>query len=130
MMNRKSTRQDWCSFRKINKSGEVNSPLSDLHSLLLAFVLVIPPESLPLRLSRLGALLGEVIRTSALETAVVVVRARYLLHIWPWAILLLLRLHIMILLLLRWHITILLQLLLRRSDDPTPLLRGSLRGCS
>ena len=90
MMNRKSTRQDWCSFRKINKSGEVNSPLSDLHSLLLAFVLVIPPESLPLRLSRLGALLGKVIQTPTFETTVVVVGVRGLLYIWPWAILLML----------------------------------------
>ena len=93
MVYRECTRHHRCSLRKISQAGEVNPPLPDLHSLLLAFVLIIPMESLPLEFSRLGALLGKVIRTPALETTVVVVvvGVRCLLHIWPWAILLLLK---------------------------------------
>ena len=90
MVYRECPRHHRCSLRKISQAGEVNLPLPDLHSLLLAFVLAILTESLPLELSRLGALLGKVIRTRALETTVVVVGARGLLYIWPWAILLLL----------------------------------------
>ena len=90
MVYRECPRHHRCSLRKISQAGEVNPPLPDLHSLLLAFVLTILTESLPLELSRLGALLGKVIRTRALETTVVVVGARGLLYIWPWAILLLL----------------------------------------
>ena len=91
MVYRECTRHHRCSLRKISQAGEVNPPLPDLHSLLLAFVLIIPMESLPLEFSRLGALLGKVIQTPALETTVVVIRTRCLLYIWPWAILLLLR---------------------------------------
>ena len=59
---------------------------------------------------------------STLETTVVVTRASCLLNIRPWAGLLLL---------LRWHkVILLLLLLLRWSNDPTPLLRGFLSGCS
>ena len=75
MVYRECTRHHRCALREISKSGEINSTLPDLHSLLLDFVLIIPTESLPLRLSRLGALLGKVIRTPALETAVIVVGA-------------------------------------------------------
>ena len=87
MVYRKCTRHHRCVLREISKSGEINSTLPDLHSLLLAFVLIVPTKSLPLRLSRLGALLGKMIRTPALETTIVVVGTSGWLHIWPWAIL-------------------------------------------
>ena len=85
------TRHNWCSFGKFSKVGEVKSALRDLDGLFLALVVVISVRSLPLRLSRLGAHLGKVIRTPAFETAVIVVRASGLLSIRPRAGLLLLR---------------------------------------
>ena len=85
------TRHNWCSFGKFSKVGEVKSALPDLNGLPLALVLIISARSLPLRLSRLGAHLGKVIRTPAFETAVIVVRASGLLSILPRAGLLLLR---------------------------------------
>ena len=91
MIDRKCTRHDWFALRKFSQIGEINSPLPDLHGLLLAHVLSVPAEPLPLGLSCLGAHLSKVVRASALETTVFVVKARCLLHIWPWAILLLLK---------------------------------------
>ena len=85
------TRHNWCSFWKVSEAGEVKSALPDLNSLPLALVLIISAGSLPLRLSRLGAHLGKVIRTPASEIAVIVVRASGLLSIQPRAGLLLLR---------------------------------------
>ena len=105
--------------------GEIESALLDLNGLFLALVLVISAEGTPLRLSRLGAHLCKVIRTSTLETTIIVVRARCLRGIRPRAGLLLLWWYKTSL--LRWHKPSLL--LLRRSNDPTPLLRGFLRGC-
>ena len=124
------TRHNWCSFGKFSKVGEVKSALPDLNGLFLALVLIISARSLPLRLSRLRAHFCKVIWTSAFETTIVVVRASGLLNIRPWAGLLLLRWCITSL--LRWYKPSLLwlRLLLRRSNNPMPLLRGSLRGCS
>ena len=89
MVYRECTRHDWCSLGKFSKVGEVKSALPDLNGLPLALILIVPARSLPLSLSRLGALLGKVIRTPALETAVVIIGTASLLGIWPWAILLL-----------------------------------------
>src|SRR6185312_7614924 len=108
MVYRECTRHNWCSLWKISQVGEVKSALPDLNSLFLAHVLIISARSLALRLSRLGAHLGKVIRTLAFETVVIVVRASGLLSIRPRAGLL---------------------LLLRRTNNPTPWLRGLLRGC-
>jgi hypothetical protein len=124
MVYRECTRHHQCSLRKISQTGEVKSALPDLDSLLLALVLIISTESLPLGLSRLRAHLSKVTRAPTLETSVVVVRASCLLSIRPWAGLLMLRWYKPSLLLL------LLLLLLRRSNNLTPLLRGLLRGCS
>ena len=110
MVYRECTRHHWCSLRKISQVGEVEVALPDFDSLLLAFVLIISAESLPLRLSRLGAHFSKVTRTPTLETAIIVVRTSCLLSIRPGAGLLL--------------------LLLRRPNNPMPWLRGSLRGCS
>ena len=107
MVYRECTRHHWCSLRKISQVGEVEVALPDFDSLLLAFVLIISAESLPLRLSRLGAHFSKVTRTPTLETAIIVVRTSCLLSIRPGAGLLL--------------------LLLRRLNNPTPWLRGSLR---
>src|SRR6185312_4633868 len=41
IVDRESTRHDWCSFGKLYKSSEINSPMTDLHHLLLALVLVV-----------------------------------------------------------------------------------------
>ena len=125
MVYRKCTRHNWCSLRKVSKAGEVKSALPDLNGLPLALVLIISARSLPLSLSRLGAHLGKVIRTPAFETAVIVVRTSGLLSIRPWAVLLLLRCKLS--LLRKPDLSLLL--LLRRPNNPTPWLRGLLRGC-
>jgi len=121
MVYRECTRHNLCPFRKFSKIGEVKSALPDLNSLFLSLVLIISARSLPLILSRLRAHFGKVIRAPTLETTVVVVGASGLLKIRPRA---------GRLLLLRWSIAILLLLLLRRSNNPSPWLRGLLRGCS
>ena len=128
MVYRECTRHNWCSLWKISQVGEIESALSDLNGLFLALVLIVSTGSLPLRLSRLRAHLCKVVRTSAFETIVVVVRASSLLSIQPRASLLLLRWCKTSR--LRWHKPILLLLLLRRPNNPTPWLRGFLRGCS
>ena len=115
MVYRECTRHDWCS-----KVGEVKSALPDLNGLPLALVLIISARSLPLRLSRLGAHLGKVIRTPASETAVIIIGASGWLSIRPRAVLLLLRCKSS---LLRKPESSLL-LLLRRLNNPTPWLRG------
>src|SRR6185312_8302997 len=116
MVYRECTRHNWCSFGKFSMVGEVKSALPDLNGLFLALVLIIFARSLPLRLSRLGALLGKVIRTPAFETAVIVVRASGLLSIWHRAGLLLLRCKTS---LLRKPESSML-LLLMRTNNPTP----------
>ena len=121
MVYRECTRHNLCSFRKFSKIGEVKSALPDLNSLFLALILIISARSLPQILSRLRAHFGKVIRAPTLETTVVVVGASGLLKIRPragW------------LLRLWWSIMSLLLLLLRRSNNPSPWLRGLLRGCS
>src|SRR6185503_9834588 len=117
------TRHNWCSFGKFSKVGEVKSALPDLNGLFLALVLIISARSLPLRLSRLGAHLGKVVRTPTSKTAVIVVRASGLLGTRPRTGLLLLRCKSS---LLRKPESSLL-LLLRRTNNPTPWLRGLLR---
>ena len=121
MVYRECTRHNLCSFGKFSKVGEVKSALPNLNSLLLALIPIISTRSLPLILSRLWAHFGKMIWTPTLEAAVVVVGASGLLKIRPRA---------GRLLLLRWNIAILLLLLLRRSNNPSPWLRGLLRGCS
>jgi hypothetical protein len=102
------------------------SALPDLNGLFLALVLIISAKSLPLILSRLRAHLCKVIRAPAFQTSIIIVRASGLLKIRPRTSLLLLRWSIMSL--LRWYESSLL--LLWRPNDPTPWLRGLLRGCS
>ena len=90
-MDRERTRHDWCSFGKLCKSSKINSPLSDLHHLLLAFDLVVLVGVLPwVRLLGLQAILGEMGSTAAIETSIVAVPAIELWGILPWAKLLLL----------------------------------------
>src|SRR6185312_6200454 len=86
IVDRESTRHDWCSFGKLCKSSEINSPLSDLHHLLLALALVVLVGVLPwIRLFGLRAILGEMGSTAAIETLIVTVPAIELWGIWPWA---------------------------------------------
>ena len=127
MVCRECTRHNWCSLWKISQVGEIKSALPDLNGLFLALVLIISARSLPLRLSRLGAHFCKVIWTPTFETTVVIVRASGLLSFRPRAGLLLLRWCITSL--LRWHKLSLLLLLLRRPNNPMPLLRGFLREC-
>ena len=85
-MDRESTRHDWCSFGKLCKSSEINSPLSDLHHLFLALALVVLVGVLPrIRLLGLWAILGEMGSTAAIKTSIVVVPDIELWGIWPWA---------------------------------------------
>ena len=125
MVYRECTRHNWCSFWKVSEAGEIKSALPDLNGLPLALVLIISARSLPLRLSRLGAHLGRVIWTPASETAIIVFRASGWLSIRPRDVLLLLRCKSG---LLRKPESSQL-LLLRRPNNPTPWLRGLLRGC-
>jgi hypothetical protein len=94
-MNRKCTRHDGGSIRKLRKSGEVNSPLPDLHHWPLALVLVILIRTLPLiRLPGPQTIFDKVVRTTAIETAIGAASLLKLLSVWPWAKLLwLLRRH-------------------------------------
>ena len=73
-------------LRELCKSSEINSPLSDLHHLLLALALVVLVGVLPwIRLLGLRAILGEMGSTAAIETSIVAVPAIELWDIWPWA---------------------------------------------
>src|SRR6185436_18442197 len=125
MVYRECTRHNWCSLGKVSKAGELKSALPDVNGLPLALVLIISARSLPLRLSRLGAHLGKVIRTPASKAAVIIIRASGWLSIRPRAVLRLLRCKSS---LLRKPESSLL-LLLRRSNNPTPWRRGLLREC-
>ena len=82
-MDRESTQHHWCSFGKLCKSSEINSPLSDLHHLLLALALVLVGVLPWIRLLGLWAILGEMGSTAAIETAIVAVPTIELWGIWP-----------------------------------------------
>ena len=85
-MDRENTRHDWCSFRKLYKSSEINSPLSDLHHLLLALALVVLIGVLPwIRLLGLRAIPGEMGSIAAIKASIVTVPTIELWGIWPWA---------------------------------------------
>jgi hypothetical protein len=74
MVDRKSTRHYWCPLGEFGESGEVHPSLADLDHLLLALALADWIGCLPLEGSpRLGAILDEVGRASAVETTIVVV---------------------------------------------------------
>ena len=92
-MNRESTRHDWCSFGKLCKSSEVNSPLSDLHYLPFALALVVVLVGvLPwIILFGLRTILGKVGSTAAVEAPIITIPTIELWGIWPLARLLLLR---------------------------------------
>ena len=71
-MDRENTRHDWCSFRKLCKSSEIKSPLSDLHHLLLALVVLV--GVLPwIRLLGLRAILGTMVSTAAIKASIVAI---------------------------------------------------------
>jgi hypothetical protein len=85
-MNRKCTRHDGGSIRKLRKGGEVNSPLPDLHYWPLALALVILIRTLPLiRLPGPWTIFDKVVRTTAIETAIGTTPLLKWLIIWPWA---------------------------------------------
>ena len=85
-MDRENTRHDWWSFGKLCKSSEINSPLSDLHHLLLALALVVLTGVLPcIRLLGLRAISGEMGSTAAIKASIVTVPTIELWGIWPWA---------------------------------------------
>jgi hypothetical protein len=72
MVDRKCTRHYRCPFREFEECGEVYPSLADLDHLSLALVDWI--RCLPLeRFPRLRAILDEVGRASAIETAIVAV---------------------------------------------------------
>jgi hypothetical protein len=85
-MNRKCTRHDGGSIRKFRKGCEVNSPLPDLHHWLLALALVLLIRILPLeRLLGPRTIFDEVVRTTAIETAIGATPLLKQLIIWLWA---------------------------------------------
>ena len=119
-MDRESTRHDWCSFWKVCKSSEVNSPLPDLHHLPLALALVVVLVGVLPWIRPLGsrAILGKVISTAAVIALIVAIPTIELWGIRPWAkLLLLLLLVVLLLLLLLRHWRSESSLLLRRPKD-------------
>ena len=73
-MDRESTRHDWCSFGKLCKSSEINSPLSDLHHLLVALTLFVLVGVLPwIRLLGLRAVPGEMGSTAAIKASIITI---------------------------------------------------------
>jgi hypothetical protein len=85
-MDRECTRHDGGSVQKFCKGGEVNSPLPDLHHQPLALVLVTLIGTLPLvRFLGPRTIPDEMIRTPAIETAIIAASLFDLLNIWPWA---------------------------------------------
>ena len=91
-MDRESTRHYWCSFGKLCKSSEVNSPLTNLHHLpfALAFVVVLVGVLPWIRPLGSRAILGKVISTAAVIAPIVAIPTIELWGIRPWAKLLLL----------------------------------------
>ena len=110
-MDRESTRHDWCSFGKVCKSSEINSPLLDLHCLPFVVALVVVLIGVLPWIRPLGsrAILGKVISTAAVIALIVAIPTIELWGIRPWAKLLLL------LLLRHWRSES--SLLLRRPKD-------------
>jgi hypothetical protein len=85
----------WGLLWKFCKGGEVDSPLPDLHYLLLALALIVLIRTLPLkRLPGPRIIFDKVVCTPAVETTISAALLLKLLNIWPWAELLwLLRRH-------------------------------------
>jgi hypothetical protein len=85
-VNRECTRHDRGSVRKFCKSGEVNSPLPDLHYRPFTLVLVTLIGTLSLvRFLGPRTIPNKMIRTPTIETAIIAAFLWDLLHIWPWA---------------------------------------------
>jgi hypothetical protein len=85
-VNRKCTRHDGSSIWKFCQSGEVNPSLPDLHYRLLALVLVTLSRALPwIRLLGPRTISDKMIRTPAIETAIIAASLWHLLNIWPLA---------------------------------------------
>ena len=84
MIDRKSTRHNWCALWKFSKSSKINLPLFNLHDLLFTLALIILVGILALgRLLVSGAILGEVRWASTSEATVITVSTVGLLKIWP-----------------------------------------------
>src|SRR6185369_4851340 len=91
IVDRESTRHYWCSCWKVCKSGEIDSPLSDLHHLSLALALVVVldgvlPWIIP---SLLWTILGKMRSTATVETSIITIPTIELWCIRPRAKLLL-----------------------------------------
>jgi hypothetical protein len=87
MVDRKCTRHYRCSFGKLGECGEVHPPLTDLDHLSLALTLVDRIRCLPLEgFARLGAVLDEVGRASAIETTIVAVSWSGWRKVRPWTL--------------------------------------------
>ena len=121
VMNRECTGHDWCTLWKFCHGGVVEPSLLHLEAWLLALVavvvvvVVVVVGALTLVLLLwVGTFPGEVGGTPTVETAVVGTWRKVLRDSWPWSIWL-----------RHWGSS--LTLLLRRSDNPSSWLRGSLR---
>ena len=92
MIDIKCTHHNWCALRKFSKSSKVDLPLFDLHYLLFTLALSVLIRILTLSgLLNLGAIPGEVRRTSTSKATVVTIHTVGLLKTWPLPRLLLLR---------------------------------------
>ena len=117
VMYKECTGHDGCTLGKLCHGGVVEPSLLHLEAWLLALVAVVVVVVGALALVLLlgfGAFSGEVGGTPKVETAVVGTRRKVLRDSWPWTIGL-------------GHWGSSLTLLLRRSDNPSSWLRGSLR---
>src|SRR6185503_2332392 len=120
IVDRESTRHNWCSCWKVCKSSEINSPLPDLHHLPLALALVVVVVVVVVVLIRvlpwiipsgLWTILGKMRSTSAVETSIITIPTIELWGIRP-------RAKLLLLLLRHWRSES--SLLLRRpKDKPT-----------
>ena len=115
VMYRECTGHDWCTLGKLCHGGVVEPSLLHLEAWLLALVAVVVVGALALVLLLwLGAFSGKVGGTPTVETAVVGTWREVLRYSWPWSSLL-----------RHWGSGLIL--LLRRPDNPSSWLRGSLR---
>src|SRR6185369_14416825 len=87
IVDRESTRHDWCSFGKVCQSSEINSPLLDLHRLPFALALVVVLVGVLPWIRPLGsrAISGEMISTTAVIAPIVTIPTIELWGIRPWA---------------------------------------------
>jgi hypothetical protein len=85
-MDGERTQHNRGSVREFRKGGEINPSLPDLHHWSFTLALVTLIGTLPLvRFPRPRTILDEMVRTPAIETAIIAAFWWSLLYIWPCA---------------------------------------------